>query len=319
MQTAPGKAHRKGISIFELTERFPDEASAEKWFEQMRWHGHRHCPHCGNTETKETKSRKPMPYWCGGCRSYFSVRTGTPLQHSRLPLRKWVFGIYLYVTHLKGVSSLKLHRDLKITQKTAWFMLHRLREAWGDSGIDGMMGPGPVEADETYVGGRRKNMSKSKRKELAGTGRGGAGKAAVVGVKDRATKKVRAKVVQHTDTPHVAGFVAEHTKPGSKVYTDEASVYNALKPWFDHQTVTHSKSEYVRGDVHTNGIESFWSMFKRGHIGTYHYMSDKHLQRYVDEFTGRQCVREADTAGQMAGIVAAFVGKRLLYKDLIAE
>ena len=317
MQKAPGKSHRQGISIFELTERFPNEAAAEAWFERTRWNGQRHCPHCGNTETTETKNRKPMPYWCGGCRSYFSVRTGTPLQHSRLPLRKWVFGIYLYVTHLKGVSSLKLHRDLNITQKTAWFMLHRLREAWGESGIGSMTGP--VEADETFVGGKRKNMSNAKRKELAGTSRGSAGKSAVVGVKDRTTKQVKARHVQHTDTPHLAGFVGQHVKLGSKVYMDEASAYNTLAPWFDHQTVTHSRSEYVRGDVHTNGIESFWSMFKRGYVGTYHYMSDKHLQRYVNEFTGRQCVREEDTAGQMEWLVAASVGKRILYKDLIAD
>ena len=135
MTQVPGKSHRVGISIFELTERFPTEAAAESWFERTRWSDLRHCPHCGNLETTETKNRKPMPYWCGECRSYFSVRTGTPLQHSRVPLRKWVFAIYLYVTHLKGVSSLKLHRDLNVTQKTAWFMLHRLREVWGQDGM----------------------------------------------------------------------------------------------------------------------------------------------------------------------------------------
>ena len=129
-QKAPGKSHREGISIIELTEMFPDEASAIKWFEDTRWpDGERHCGHCGSTETKEVPSAKPMPYWCKACRSYFSVRTGSMLQSSRLPLRKWVFAVYLYVTCLKGVSSMKLHRDLKVTQKTAWFMLHRLRDA----------------------------------------------------------------------------------------------------------------------------------------------------------------------------------------------
>ena len=317
MPHAPGKSHRSGISIFELTERFPNEAAAEAWFERNRWHGQRHCPKCGNTDTKETKNRQPMPYWCGACRTYFSVRTGTPLQHSRVPLRKWVFAIYLYVTHLKGVSSLKLHRDLKVTQKTAWFMLHRLREAWGESGIDSMMGPaGPVEVDETYIGGKRRNMSNRKRKELAGTGRGGAGKSTIVGVKDRASKHVRAKVVAGTDSETLTGFVVRTVGGKVTVYTDEAAAYNALPN--PHESVTHSRSEYVRGDVHTNGIEGFWSMFKRGYVGTYHYMSDKHLQRYVDEFTGRQCVREQDTDGQMGGLVASMVGKRLLYADLIA-
>ena len=132
-QKAPGKAHRVGISIIELTEMFPDEASAVRWFEAIRWPEERHCGHCGSIETSEVPNAKPMPYWCKSCRSYFSVRTGTTIEKSRLPLRKWAFATYLYVTNLKGVSSMKLHRDLKVTQKTAWFMLHRLREAWGQS------------------------------------------------------------------------------------------------------------------------------------------------------------------------------------------
>ena len=266
MAKAPGKSYRQGISIFELTERFPTEESAEAWFERKRWGDLRHCPKCGNMETTETKDRKPMPYWCGACRSYFSVRTGTPLQHSRVPLRKWVFAIYLYVTHLKGVSSLKLHRDIQVTQKTAWFMLHRLREAWGNSGIDDMAGP--VEVDETYVGGKRENMSNRKRKELAGTGRGGGGvgKAIVVGAKDRASKRVRAQVVENTGRRTLHRFVRVVADGQVPVYTDEAAAYKGIPN--PHESVAHSRSEYVRGDVHTNGIESFWGMFKRGYVGT---------------------------------------------------
>ena len=246
-QKAPGKSHREGISIIELTEMFPNEASAVKWFEDTRWpDGERHCGHCGSTETKEVPNAKPMPYWCKACRSYFSVRTGSMLQSSRLPLRKWVFAVYLYVTNLKGVSSMKLHRDLKVTQKTAWFMLHRLREAWDDSGLGAF--DGPVEADETYMGGKRKNMPKSKRKKL--TGRGAVGKEAVVGTKDRESNKVAARHVQGTDAPHVAGFVAEKARLGAKAYTDEASVYNALHAFFDHESVNHSAGEYVREQAH---------------------------------------------------------------------
>ena len=164
MSNCPGKSHRQGISLIELTEMFPTEESAIKWFEAVRWPtGQRCCGHCGSTNTREVKNAKPMPYWCTDCRSYFSVRTGTNIENSRLPLRKWVFAIYLFVTHLKGVSSMKLHRDLGVTQKTAWFMLHRLRESWGNTGLDKFTIP--VEVDETYIGGKRRNMSNARRRQ----------------------------------------------------------------------------------------------------------------------------------------------------------
>ena len=313
-QKAPGKFHRKGISIIELTEMFPDETSARAWFEAIQWKTGRYCGHCGSVDTREVPNEKPMPYWCRDCKSYFSVRTGTVLQNSRLPLRKWVFATYLYVTSLKGVSSMKLHRDLKVTQKTAWFMLHRLREAWDESGIEGILGP--VEVDETYIGGQRKNMSKAKRATL--TGRGPHGKTAVVGAKDRFDNKISARSVQRTDGATLQGFVRERVDPGTPVFTDEASAYNGLRPDFDHESVNHSRGEYVRDDVHTNGMESFWALFKRGINGTYHHMSPKHLDRYVTEFAGRHNVRDADTADQMADVVAGMVGKQLTYRELIA-
>ena len=312
---APGKARREGISVIELGEMFPDEASAITWFESIRWPTERHCGHCGSVDTKEVPNAKPMPYWCRDCKSYFSVRTGTSIEKSRLPLRKWVFAVYLYVTSLKGVSSMKLHRDLKVTQKTAWFMLHRLREAWSESGLERF--GGPVEVDETYFGGERRNMSKAKRKAM-NKSRGPVGKTAVVGAKDRDSNEVRAEVVQRTDGATLKGFVREHTEPGAAVYTDEAAAYRGM-PEFDHEAVNHSASEYVRGESHTQGIESFWSMLKRAHTGTFHKMSPKHLQRYVNEFSGRHNRRDADTIDQMRGVVAEMTGKRLMYRDLIAD
>ena len=265
---APGKSHREGISLIELTEMFPDEASAVRWFEAIRWPEERHCGHCGSTETKDVPNAKPMPYWCKDCRSYFSVRTGTTMEKSRLPLRKWAFAVYLYVTNLKGVSSMKLHRDLKITQKTAWFMLHRLREAWDESGLEQFVGP--VEVDETYIAGKKKNMSKAKRRKVRG--RGPAGKPMVMGAKDRATNAVTAKVVSRKDRETMQGFVADHVAPGAKVYTDTAGGYHGMAG-FDHERVNHNVNEYARGKAHTNGVESFWSMLKRGYHGTYHHMS----------------------------------------------
>lgn len=152
-KAAPGKSHRKGISLMELADRFPTEDAAREWFEAIVWNGERCCGHCGSVKTKEA-SHKTMPYWCTDCRKYFSVKTGTALASSKVPLRKWAFAVYLYLTSLKGVSSMKLHRDLKVSQKTAWFMLHRIREAWDRPGV---AIAGPVEVDETYIGGKEKN------------------------------------------------------------------------------------------------------------------------------------------------------------------
>ena len=249
----------------------------------------------------------------------FSLKTETVMEGSKLAYRYWAIAIYLFLTNIKGASSLRLHRELGISQKAAWFMLHRLRTAFE---AEASPFSGPVEADETYVGGKRKDMSNAKRKELAGTRRGGAGKGAVVGAKDRTTGKVTARHVSATDLPHVAGFVAAHTKDGATVYPDLAPVYDildALDAWYDHETVKHSVSEYVRGQAHTNGIESFWSMLKRGYQGTYHKMSPKHLDRYVSEFAGRHNIREADTIEQMAILASEMAGKRIRYADLIAD
>ena len=311
---APGKAHREGLTVVELMDMFPTEEAATEWFESIIWPNGRHCPKCGSERTREA-SHKYMPYWCSDCRSYFSVKTGTVMQASKVPLRKWAIAIYLCLTSLKSVSSMKLQRDIGVSQPTAWFMLHRIREAWAGEGE----GPfdGPVEFDETYMGGKRRNMSNAKRKELAGTGRGAAGKTAVVGAKDRATNKVNAKVVTETDKPTLHDFVADNAEPDAVVYTDDASAYEGIPN--PHETVKHSVSEYVDGMAHTNGIESFWSMLKRAHKGTFHKISPKHLDRYVREFAGKHNIRDSGTLVQMRDTVARLVGRNLLYRDLIAD
>ena len=312
---APGKAHREGITLIALMDIFPTEEVATQWFEAHVWPAGRCCGHCGSTRTQEASHRK-MPYWCSDCRSYFSVRTGTALSHSRVPLRKWAIAIYLELTSLKSVSSMKLHRDLGVRQATAWFMLHRIRQAWASTD-DGGPFTGPVEVDESYVGGRRANMSNAKRKALADTGRGPVGKTAIVGIKDRASNKVRAKVVENTDAATLQGFVVEHTAIGAQIYTDEAAAYQSLP--FPHEAVKHSVAEYVREQAHTNGVESFWATLKRAHKGVFHKMSPKHLNRYVQEFAGKHNLRDEGTAVQMAAVAAGLVGKRLMYRQLIAD
>ena len=237
------------------------------------------------------------------------------MANSKVPLRKWAIAIYICLTNLKSVSSMKLHRDIKVSQPTAWFMLHRIREAWGDEPIGDFAGP--VEVDESYFGGRRRNMSNSRRKALADTGRGPVGKTAVVGIRDRATKQVRAKVTERVDSENLQGFVIENTKPGAKVYTDDASAYDGLP--FAHESVRHSVSEYVNDMVHTNGVESFWATLKRAHKGTFHKLSPKHLNRYVQEFAGKHNMRDSGTLAQMRNTVARLVGRNLLYRDLIAD
>ena len=309
---APGKSHRTGITLLQLASRFPDEQSAIDWFETRLWPAGRCCGHCGSVKTSEVPNAKPMPYWCTDCRSYFSVKTGTALERSKVPLRKWVFAVYICVTHLKSVSSMKLHRDLGVTQKTAWFMLHRLREAW--SFEPGEPFTGSVEVDETYFGGKRRNMHARKRDEF--DGRGPSGKTVVVGMKHRESKQVTAKVVERTDAETLCGFVNARIADGTMVYTDDASAYNRLE---NHESVRHSVGEYLRGKAHTNGMESFWSMLKRAHMGTFHKLSAKHLQRYVNEFCCRSGMRDRDTIDQMTEWAAALVGKRLMYKQLVAE
>ena len=319
MHKSPGKAFREGVSLMELMDLFPDEQAAVRWFEGIYWPDGRCCGHCGSTHTRETPTGKPMPYWCTDCKSYFSVRTGSAMERSKIPLRKWAIAIYLALTSLKSVSSMKLHRDLKISQKSAWFMLHRLRQAWAPVSASTGSFSGPVEVDETYFGGKRKNMSNAKRKQLAdeGAGRGAVGKTAVVGIKDRATNRVSARVVTDTTKPTLQGFVVDHTAPGATVYSDEAAAYEGMP--FLHEAVKHSVAEYVRGMAHTNGVESFWSMLKRAQMGTFHKMSPKHLNRYVQEFAGKHNVRDEDTMAQMVSVAAGLVGRRLMYRQLISD
>ena len=313
--TAPGESYRKGVTLRQIVRRYPTEASAENWFIKQRWPKGICCRYCGSLNVQVGAKHKTMPFRCRekACgRKRFSVRTRSVMECSKVRYQDWLLALFLVSTHLKGESSMKLHRDLGVTQKTAWFLAHRIRMALSQASA--VSYDGPVEVDETYVGGKRKNMPQAKREEM--TGRGPVGKTAVVGAKDRETNQVAAKVVTSTDKQTLQGFVKEHAAQDATVYTDDAGAYETLP--FNHDSVKHSLQEYVKGDVHTNGIESLWSLLKRAHKGTFHKLSPKHLDRYVQEFAGRHNLREQDTIEMMRSMRDGMDGKRLTYKALIA-
>ena len=299
------------ISLYEFFQQFPNEEAARKFFEGKRWVDGISCPHCGSLSISECKDHKPMAYRCRDCRQHFSVRTGTVLAESRLPLHKWLVAIYMMTTARKGIPSTQMARELGITQKSAWFLAQRIRETWLAHTGGNDMGP-TVEVDETYIGG--KEMNKHVDKKLL-QGRGAVGKVAVVGIKDR-SGYVRAMPVGSVDKRTLQGFIAVHVAEGSTVYTDNFGSYKGLKG-YDHATVNHSVGEYVREQAHTNGIESFWALLKRGYYGIYHYMSAKHLHRYVGEFANRQNTLKLGTIDFMAHTAARMVGCRISYKELV--
>ncbi len=313
MAKGPGKNEREGISLTKLIKMFPNDEAARVWFEKQIWPSGPHCPRCGSFNVQHPTKHRTMTHRCRDCdgRPDFSLKTGNIMEGSKLGYQTWAIAIYLVMTSLKGVSSMKLHRDLEITQKSAWHLAHRLRRAFE---VGQPIFAGPVEADESYWGGKESNMHAVKKQRA---GRGTVGKTPVAGVRDRATGQVDAQVVQNTRAATLQRFVVERTEEGATVYTDEAAAYKGM-PDRNHEAVRHSAGEYVRGMASTNGLESFWAMLRRGHDGTFHHFSRKHLNRYVSEFATRHNLRDSDTIDMMEALAMRSVGKRLRYRELTA-
>lgn len=297
-------------SIIELMEAFPDEQSCVDHLTSIRWANGEYCPYCGGTELYHFSDKRN--HKCKACRARFSIKVGTIFEDTKLPLRKWFLAMWLITSHKKGIASTQLAKDVKITQKSAWFVLHRLRYAARTQSFNAPL-EGDIEVDETYVGGKAANRHKNDPKNGPGT----SGKAPVIGALQRGGKVI-AVVVKSTDTRTLDGFVHATVSPkANQVSTDEHSGYRNLSRTFNHGVVRHSAGEYVKGSHHTNGIEGFWSLLKRQIIGIHHQVSVKHLNRYVSESAWRYNLRQIGE-GERVNAMMADAGGRLRYKDLIA-
>lgn len=276
-------------SLIQLLDYFKDEKTCVEYYESIRWGDNPCCPHCG--AEKPYKTNRGWKCRDKECHKKFTVKVGTIFENSKISFRIWFAAIYLATTSKKGISSVQLATQLNITQKTAWFVLHRIREMLKEKNPD-MLGENKmVEADEAYIGGREQNKHISKRRSqddpnLTNEGKPYKPKKVVVGLIER-NGKVLLKYVPKADAANMVSFIKKHVPVKSTVYTDESTVYHEIKKNYNHGSVKHSLSIYVDGNVHTNTIENFWSILKRGIYGIYHQVSDKHISRYLDEFAAR--------------------------------
>ena len=296
-------------SILELLQAFPDEQSCIDHLEILRWNGYVVSPFDPTSKVYKCKGNK---YRCKNTGKYFNVKTSTLFDNTKIKLQKWFLAIWLITSHKKGISSLQLARDIDVTQKTAWFMLQRIRKCFGignDNDLDN-----DVEVDETYIGGKNKNRHAAKKVEHS-QGRSTKDKTPVVGMIERGGM-LNARQVGDVGAYTLTKEIVKTVKESAKLYTDEWVGYKGIGRIYDHSFVKHGHGEYVRDKIHTNTIEGFWSMLKRGIVGIYHFTSRKHLQCYVDEFVFRYNTRNASESNRF-NLLLANTEVRTTYRGLI--
>lgn len=299
-------------TLMEAIQFFGNPDNALAYLVAIRWPDGVTCPYCNSKECTFLAARR---IWkCKGCRKQFSVKVGTIFEDSPLGLDKWLTTIWLLANCKNGVSSYEIGRDVKVTQKSAWFMLHRIRRAMQEGA--GILLTGDVEADESFIGGKARNMHKSKRQQKI-QGRGPDGKTIVAAVLSR-HGEVRATVVPTRKKADLQKLVRDNVAEGSALFTDDLKSYDGLADDFSHQVINHAEA-YVRGNVHTNGLENFWSLLKRGINGTYISTEPFHLFRYVDEQAFRYNRRKMTDADRLAIVCKQAVGRRLVWKELTGK
>jgi transposase-like protein len=304
-------------NLANLAPYFADPEAAAELLEGIRWPNGTVCPHCGEHDRVpyRLKGKAKRRLWkCAACRKQFTVTVGTIFESSHIPLNKWLLAFYLLCSSKKGMSAHQLHRSIGVTYKTAWFMFHRIRHAMDQSPFQDRLS-GIVEIDETFVGGKARNMHKADRQRKGmSKGGGSVDKAIVLGMVERGGS-VRTEVVPNTTKDTLQTRVAEAVEPDSTVYTDQWRGYNGLGADYSHETVDHSSGEYVRDAVTTNGIEGYFANFKRGLIGVYHHVSAEHLHRYLSEFDFRYNTKDMTDGARTMLALQKSEGKRLRYSS----
>lgn len=303
-------------NLIEVTQYFSDKQKCIDYLTSIRWNdGNITCPHCGKDKVYALRGATKR-FKCASCRKQFSATKGSIFENSPISLQKWFTAIYLLTAHKKGISSLQLSRDISVTQKTAWFMLQRIRYALKVKSFNAPVMDTTVECDETYIGGKNKNRHVSKRIPNS-QGRSAKDKAPVFGLVER-NGRVVAMVVKDTTKNTIQPIIEQHVTKGANVMTDEWKAYIGLNRNFNHGVVQHGEGVYKIGDVHTNTIEGFWSLLKRGILGIYHSVSVKHLDKYVDEFEFRYNNRELKDFEKFESMLS-LSNTRLTYQNLTSK